>query len=70
MAKRALRVSSVRVMSDLPRGAMPGRAVDRSVEDFDESYVATPPWDIGRPQPAFAALMEQGAIRGRVLDAR
>lgn len=28
----------------------------------------TPPWDIGRPQPAFRALAEAGAIRGRVLD--
>jgi SAM-dependent methyltransferase len=58
-----------RVMSDLPRGAIPGRAVDRGAEDFDESYKGTPPWDIGRPQPVFAALMEEGAIRGRVLDA-
>jgi cyclopropane fatty-acyl-phospholipid synthase-like methyltransferase len=56
-------------MSDLPRSAIPGRAVDRSVEDFDESYLGTPPWDIGRPQPLFAALLEEGAIRGRVLDA-
>ena len=52
--------SIVRVMSDLPRGAIPGRAVDRSVEDFDESYVGTPPWDIGRPQPVFAALAGGG----------
>jgi 2-polyprenyl-3-methyl-5-hydroxy-6-metoxy-1,4-benzoquinol methylase len=56
-------------MSDLPRGAIPGRAVDRSIEDFDESYVGTPPWDIGRPQPMFAELLEDGAIGGRVLDA-
>ena len=32
-------------------------------------YAYPPPWDIGRPQPAFAALAEAGAIRGRVLDA-
>ena len=63
------RPSIVWVMSDIPRGAVPGRAVDRSVEDFDESYVGTPPWDIGRPQPVFAALVEEGAISGRVLDA-
>lgn len=41
----------------------------RSAQDFDESYAGTPPWDIGRPQPVFAALMEAGAISGRVLDA-
>ncbi|MGH9010731.1 MAG: class I SAM-dependent methyltransferase, partial [Acidimicrobiia bacterium] len=26
------------------------------------------PWDVGRPQPAFVALAQAGAIRGRVLD--
>jgi cyclopropane fatty-acyl-phospholipid synthase-like methyltransferase len=31
-------------------------------------YSGTPPWDIGRPQPAFLELAETGAIRGRVLD--
>lgn len=56
-------------MSDSQRGAPLGRAVDRSLEDFDESYAGTPPWDIGRPQPMFAALEEEGVIQGRVLDA-
>jgi cyclopropane fatty-acyl-phospholipid synthase-like methyltransferase len=32
-------------------------------------YAGQPPWDIGRPQPAFAALADAGLIRGRVLDA-
>src|ERR1700674_5502456 len=36
--------------------------------DFDAIYASTPPWDIGRPQPAFARLDEQGKIVGRVLD--
>jgi cyclopropane fatty-acyl-phospholipid synthase-like methyltransferase len=31
-------------------------------------YATPPPWDIGRPQPAFLALAGAGAIRGRVLD--
>lgn len=34
----------------------------------DELYANRPPWDIDRPQPAFAALAESGAITGRVLD--
>jgi SAM-dependent methyltransferase len=34
----------------------------------DDLYVTPPPWDIGRPQPAFLALADAGAIRGRVLD--
>lgn len=34
----------------------------------DDLYASPPPWDIGRPQPAFLALAEAGVIRGRVLD--
>lgn len=34
----------------------------------DDLYVTPPPWDIGRPQPAFRALAAAGAVRGRVLD--
>jgi 2-polyprenyl-3-methyl-5-hydroxy-6-metoxy-1,4-benzoquinol methylase len=41
----------------------------RTSHDFAKHYEgAPPPWDIGRPQPAFAALAESGAITGRVLD--
>jgi ubiquinone/menaquinone biosynthesis C-methylase UbiE len=42
--------------------------VAREPVDFEESYATTPPWDIGRPQPPFAALMDAGRIGGRVLD--
>jgi cyclopropane fatty-acyl-phospholipid synthase-like methyltransferase len=31
-------------------------------------YATPPPWDIGRPQPAFLAIADAGVIRGRVLD--
>lgn len=34
----------------------------------DDPYTGRPPWDIGAPQPAFAALAEKGELRGRVLD--
>ncbi|HEX9375865.1 MAG TPA: class I SAM-dependent methyltransferase [Actinomycetota bacterium] len=37
--------------------------------NFDAAYSGTPPWDIGRPQPAFLRLAESGAVRGSVLDA-
>lgn len=39
-------------------------------EGFDNSYTggSPAPWDIGRPQPAFLRLAEDGAISGRVLD--
>ncbi len=36
---------------------------------FDALYTGQPPWDIGRPQAAFAALAEAGLIEGPVLDA-
>ena len=32
------------------------------------AYEGTPPWDIGRPQPAFLAVARSGALVGRVLD--
>jgi cyclopropane fatty-acyl-phospholipid synthase-like methyltransferase len=37
---------------------------------WDESYTgSTPaPWDIGRPQPAFVRLADEGRLRGRLLD--
>jgi SAM-dependent methyltransferase len=40
-------------------------------EGWDSSYSgdAPPPWDIGRPQPAFARLADDGRLSGRVLDA-
>lgn len=34
----------------------------------DDLYAGPPPWDIGRPQPAFLELADSGVIRGRVLD--
>jgi len=35
---------------------------------YEAAYDTTPPWDIGRPQPAFAALAADGALGSRVLD--
>jgi cyclopropane fatty-acyl-phospholipid synthase-like methyltransferase len=38
--------------------------------EWDSSYQGDPaPWDIGRPQPAFARLADEGRLSGRVLDA-
>jgi len=46
------------------------QAATPSAGRFDAFYASgTPPWDIGRPQGAFLALAEAGALRGRVLDA-
>jgi cyclopropane fatty-acyl-phospholipid synthase-like methyltransferase len=50
-----------------PHG-MPAVLKPRRPEDFDLLYEGTPPWELGRPQPALQALAEAGAIRGRVLD--
>jgi cyclopropane fatty-acyl-phospholipid synthase-like methyltransferase len=40
-------------------------------ESWDDSYTRAdpPPWDIGRPQPGFARLAEDGLLAGRLLDA-
>ncbi|MQY40705.1 Ubiquinone biosynthesis O-methyltransferase [Streptomyces sp. RB17] len=34
----------------------------------EELYASPPPWDTGRPQPAFLALADAGLLHGRVLD--
>jgi 2-polyprenyl-3-methyl-5-hydroxy-6-metoxy-1,4-benzoquinol methylase len=34
----------------------------------EDLYTSPPPWDIGRPQPAFLTLADAGAVQGRVLD--
>jgi SAM-dependent methyltransferase len=52
-------------MADLHPDLHPGSGQPSGPEDL---YTSTPPWDIGRPQPAFLALADAGAIRGRVLD--
>jgi len=36
--------------------------------DFDPMYDGTPPWDIGRPQPAFEAIADAGKLQSVVLD--
>jgi SAM-dependent methyltransferase len=53
---------------DVPPGRI-GPRQPRHKEDFDVMYTGTPPWDIGRPQPAFLALADRGALQGKVLDA-
>ena len=40
----------------------------RTVHDFDSSYSGQPPWDIGRPQPAFVEIGDVGKLEGCVLD--
>jgi SAM-dependent methyltransferase len=38
-------------------------------DGWDSAYVGeAPPWDIGRPQPAFARLADRGLLAGHVLD--
>ena len=57
-------------MSEIPEFVDPrGPLRPRRPHDFDEFYSGTPPWEIGRHQPAFLALAQAGAITGRVLDA-
>src|SRR5437870_13811454 len=50
-------------MSGMPGPWRPSRA-----EEFDAMYASTPPWDIGRPQPAFLELADRRDLRGHVLD--
>ncbi len=48
---------------------LPGPGQEQRAHDFDAMYVAgQPPWDIGRPQPAFRELADRGRLVGHVLD--
>ncbi|MGE5230048.1 MAG: SAM-dependent methyltransferase [Deltaproteobacteria bacterium] len=40
-----------------------------SASRFEEAYQGTPPWDIGRAQPALERAAADGLVRGPVLDA-
>jgi cyclopropane fatty-acyl-phospholipid synthase-like methyltransferase len=40
-----------------------------SASRFEEAYEGTPPWDIGRAQPALELAAADGLVRGPVLDA-
>jgi cyclopropane fatty-acyl-phospholipid synthase-like methyltransferase len=44
---------------------------DSATTRWDQIYTASepPPWDIGRPQPAFVRLADRGLLSGNVLDA-
>jgi len=48
-------------------GPLPVTSSD--VSRFEEAYRGTPPWDIGRAQPAVERLARGGALAGSVLDA-
>ena len=51
-------------------GRMGGVTAPDTNHDWDDSYAgSSPPWDIGRPQPAFVGLAESGALTGALLDA-
>jgi cyclopropane fatty-acyl-phospholipid synthase-like methyltransferase len=55
--------------SRMTPAAKPDWAASEQVDRFNAIYDAgVPPWDIGRPQPAFLELADQGALGGRVLD--
>ena len=50
-----------------PGGGHPGGVGSRAV--FERQYAGgTPPWDIGRPQPAIVALEDAGALGPIVID--
>ena len=39
------------------------------MSSWEDAYRTVPPWDVGRPQPAFVELVRVGELsRGRVLD--
>jgi SAM-dependent methyltransferase len=58
------------VADDPYGGRKPTIHEQRAGRPWDASYLdATPPWDIGQPQPAVVRLAGEGAFAGDVLDA-
>jgi SAM-dependent methyltransferase len=57
-------ISEVTLLGEEDSMATPATAWDAAYQPG-----APAPWDIGRPQPAFARLADAGLLRGRVLDA-
>jgi SAM-dependent methyltransferase len=55
------------VMTD-PNSAPGDSPASEPPHDLNASYDSTPPWDIGRPQPAFKRLADSGVLVGDVLD--
>jgi SAM-dependent methyltransferase len=45
-----------------------GQPIEPSSARFEPAYAGTPPWDIGRPQPAFAEVADAGLLAEAVLD--
>src|SRR6202035_6125911 len=56
------RGSNSRMTDAFPEGLVPGSAQSRTPQDFDQMYGGTPPWEIGRPQPVFLRLADNGTI--------
>ena len=73
--KRRTDRQSVPVRTDACRPARPvgenaAMTATGPAHDWDSSYTgSSPPWDIGRPQPAFLRLADAGALTGALLDA-
>src|SRR2546425_10965996 len=43
--------------------------ISLSLSSWEDAYKTVPPWDVGRPQPAFVELVRAGELsKGRVLD--
>jgi SAM-dependent methyltransferase len=56
-------------VSDSPPGPASRPSPSEQVRAFDQMYDGgPPPWDIGRPQPTFVELADQGLLVGRFLD--
>lgn len=58
----------VSMLEDLAASLSTRRRFGVPGQGFESAYTGTPPWDIGRPQPALLELADARVIRGRVLD--
>jgi len=68
LQRRSEQLSSAQGLPNVLESRLADR-VDMSFNSWEEAYKTTPPWDVGRPQPAFVELVRAGELNsGSVLD--
>jgi hypothetical protein len=60
-------IRTIKIEIPAKRNLFSTNALTHDREHFRSSYAGSPPWDIGKPQPAFQAAADK--VVGSVLDA-
>jgi SAM-dependent methyltransferase len=68
LQRRSEQLSSAQRLPNILESALADR-IDMSLNSWEDAYKTTPPWDVGRPQPALVELVRAGELNtGSALD--